>query len=442
MEANVDYQLKQLISPEYKLFFTMLNLDKIMNLSFFHSFDGNLQLFCSKVLSSNVITDDKQDYESVSLRVIQMLDDEFDFVNDDLFFSNLLGTEYDLYFHTNVNILNELYVALNVTNTLIPLTNSFVFVFSGIKSSKLINKNPFVFDSKDYNYSIYEDLTNFIPLNELISNKKLSIREYTNILLQIVYSLTVAKRRNDFKHNNLLASNVLVSISKIKPFQIKLNDSFMITTVLPKMIDFSQSSVTVDGVKNEIISNDKSDIETFLEDSRLYGMNTWKYINDKMNNPEEYLTWLLEQFPLYFRINQQQNSEFKGLYCEFDQQCYSDETLNKLLLQEEEDNEIISLNSFFDVVMKELKIGVTNFYSEESLEENLEKLIQIVQEEIDVLTELAHFNITDIIQWNILKKYVYVIETITQDSIESKKLNELQLKMIEYIKSIRKEYNV
>jgi hypothetical protein len=436
MEANVDNQLQKLIVSEYKLFFSMLHLKQLFSISSLNSFDGNVQLFCSRVLSSNIITDDRQDYESVSLRMVQMIDfNELDFITDTLFSSKLLRTEYKLYFHSQDNLLNELYVAFNVTNTLNPSTGSFVFVFSGVKSSSLIDDVPFVFDSNNYNYSIYEDLSEYVPLSELIEEKKLSIRDYTNILLQIVYALTLAKQRNEFKHNNLTTENVFVKLTK-NPFQIKFyKNTFMITNVFPKIINLNHSSVKVNGESNGVESSEKSDVETLLESSRSYGMNTWKFVNDKMINVEEYLDWLLEQFPLYFRINQQQNDDIKGLYCEFNQQCFSDESLNEMILK---DIEFTSLNSFFDIVMKENKIeSEEELYSEEELEENLEKLIQIVKIEIDQLFKLKEIETVDLIQWNILKKNVNIIETITEEPIESKKYNDIQLKMIQESRIIK-----
>lgn len=137
-------------------------------------------------------------------------------------------------------IINEAFVGLFGTNTLLSLTPNFMQVYS-----YLLNGNCKINDKSQQCSTIYTKYINGINFADffLIS----SLVDYKAVLLQIILALALAYEKFRFNHNDLNDSNIIIKTLN-QPYNTVFNNQIISRSIYqPVIIDFGFSSIEIDG---------------------------------------------------------------------------------------------------------------------------------------------------------------------------------------------------
>jgi hypothetical protein len=158
-------------------------------------------------------------------------------------------------------VLHELIVGLFGTNKLRKHIPNFAYVYGGFKCSPpIIDQDTqevlswCLQTDNPVGYVLYENINPHTTMDTYI--KRCTGKEFTNIYLQLIYSLRLASQLIDYTHYDLNHERVLLrTIPKTDMFQIKYETErgieYITTHMIPTIINYSYSHIKTSDIYNK-----------------------------------------------------------------------------------------------------------------------------------------------------------------------------------------------
>lgn len=233
----------------------------------------------------------------------------------------------------SIQILHEYFVGIFALNNLKSYIPNFAYVFGlfrcsppyvdkiGGKKNKVLSFCQNDTDYKQSTYILYENITNSVVLNDFI--KKCTPIQILNVLVQIIFTISMAYEMYEFTHYDLHIENVLIKELKdeiIIPYRRKNGSILYVRTkYIAVIIDLERAHVKVNDkhygyldAKCDVFPNrgfpmyDIFKILLFILNSAILGNNEFDY--KEMKNVTDDL--LLKKYPA---LNHEVYTQFKDL---------------------------------------------------------------------------------------------------------------------------------
>lgn len=145
-----------------------------------------------------------------------------------------------------IEALHELFIGMFGTNLMREDIPNFSYVFGGFKCSKPVDKT-FCEANDNILYVMYENIPNSVSLEKFLET--CSIEEFQNIMMQIFYSLNMAKQKIDFGHYDQHTGNILVRTLPHKvaiSYQTERGEEILVTDKIATFIDYGFCHIVKD----------------------------------------------------------------------------------------------------------------------------------------------------------------------------------------------------
>lgn len=158
----------------------------------------------------------------------------------------------------NELIVNEAFVGLFGTNTILSLTPNFMQVYSYV-----LSRNCKIGNEMELCSTIYTQYIKGIDFDDFFLTSNLA--DYKAVLLQTILALALAHEKFGFIHNDLHSGNIIIRVLN-EPYNTVFNNQIITRSLYqPVMIDFGRSTIIVNNKRYNITANDKN-ISTWQDD--------------------------------------------------------------------------------------------------------------------------------------------------------------------------------